>query len=409
MKTKKTKNESLLLRLIDGDRHKHRVALVTDEGEWNQHEPNTGMARMFVVMLLIHVVLIGGIIIYDFMGEEETPSQAVTQAARASTANGATGLPQASEAVLNAQASAVAHPHADTETYTVTSGDSIRGIAEKHGTTEDVIIQMNRLDKGIQIEPGTLLNVPKVAVPAAVAISREDAEKMMTRDQPPGTPVKVEDAPASIGAVAAPLSLVAPGESAPSGNSLLAAADAPATATPAPGEAVESIAAASNPQAIALLAEAAEENARIEEAVKEMPAAAVEPAPAVTQAVKSTPPAPAPEPKAVTKTEPKPEPKKATPSEPKPLVKPSPVPTPSQMSRRIAETPPAPKKSAPKAAPKSTTPKATAAKTHTLASGETLYRLSAKYGVSVAAIQKANNIKNPNSMREGMKLVIPAK
>jgi LysM repeat protein len=29
--------------------------------------------------------------------------------------------------------------------------------------------------------------------------------------------------------------------------------------------------------------------------------------------------------------------------------------------------------------------------------------------VSVAAIQKANNIKNPNAMREGMKLVIPAK
>ena len=48
-------------------------------------------------------------------------------------------------------------------------------------------------------------------------------------------------------------------------------------------------------------------------------------------------------------------------------------------------------------------------KSHTLASGETLYRLSAKYGVSVAAIQKANNIKNPNAMREGMKLTIPAK
>ena len=61
------------------------------------------------------------------------------------------------------------------------------------------------------------------------------------------------------------------------------------------------------------------------------------------------------------------------------------------------ETPPKP------AATKST------AKTHTLASGETLYRLSTKYGVSVAAIQKANNIKNPNAMREGMKLVIPAK
>jgi spore germination protein len=53
--------------------------------------------------------------------------------------------------------------------------------------------------------------------------------------------------------------------------------------------------------------------------------------------------------------------------------------------------------------------KATPARSHTLQSGETLYRLASKFGVSVAAIQKANNIKNPNAMREGMKLVIPAK
>jgi LysM repeat protein len=409
MKTKKTKNESLLLRLIDGDRHKHRVALVTDEGEWNQHEPNTGMARMFVIMLLIHVVLIGGIIVYDFMSEEEAPAQAVTQAARATGASGTSGLPQASEEVLNAQASAVANPVADTETYTVSSGDSIRSIAEKHGISEETLIQMNMLDKGIQIGPGTLLNVPKTPVPAAIAISREDAEKMATRDQPPGNPVKVEDAPASIGASTNAISLLAPGEAAPSGNSLVASAEAPAIATPAAGEEVQRIEAASNPQAIALLAEAAQENARIAEAAKELPAAEVEAAPAIKTPERAAPPAPVEEPKPVVRAEPKPEPKKAVKPESKPLVKPNPVPTPSQMSRRIAETPPAPKKSTPKSATKSSAPKATAAKTHTLASGETLYRLSAKYGVSVAAIQKANNIKNPNSMREGMKLVIPAK
>jgi hypothetical protein len=99
MKTKKSKKDSLIIKLIDGDRHKHRVALVTDEGEWNQHEPNTGMARMFVVMLLIHVVLIGGIIVYDFMGEEEAPAQTITQAARAQTSY--SGLPQASQEVIN--------------------------------------------------------------------------------------------------------------------------------------------------------------------------------------------------------------------------------------------------------------------------------------------------------------------
>jgi LysM repeat protein len=41
--------------------------------------------------------------------------------------------------------------------------------------------------------------------------------------------------------------------------------------------------------------------------------------------------------------------------------------------------------------------------------GDTLYSLSRKYGVSVTAIQKANNITNPNAIREGAKLLIPAK
>lgn len=227
MKTKKSKKDSLIIKLIDGDRHKHRVALVTDEGEWNQHEPNTGMARMFVVMLLIHVVLIGGIIVYDFMGDEEAPAQTITQAARAQTSS--SGLPQASQEIINAQANAVANPDNDTEQYTVASGDSIRSIAEKHSTTEEKVIEMNRLDKGIQIEPGTLLNVPKQAVPSAVPVDTATA-LAMTRQSPPetqGESVRPENAPASITASESPISLLAPGESAPIGNSLSAAAEAP--------------------------------------------------------------------------------------------------------------------------------------------------------------------------------------
>jgi LysM repeat protein len=84
------------------------------------------------------------------------------------------------------------------------------------------------------------------------------------------------------------------------------------------------------------------------------------------------------------------------------------------MLKKIAEAPPATKKAEPTKkvvadAPPKTVAKTATARTHTLKSGETLYRLSTKYGVSVAAIQKANNIKNPNSMRDGMKLAIPAK
>ncbi len=401
MKTKKSKKDSLIIKLIDGDRHKHRVALVTDEGEWNQHEPNTGMARMFVVMLLIHVVLIGGIIVYDFMGDEEAPAQTITQAARAQTSS--SGLPQASQEVINAQANAVANPDNDTEQYTVASGDSIRSIAEKHSTTEEKVIEMNRLDKGIQIEPGTLLNVPKQAVPSAVPVDTATA-LAMTRQAPPetqGESVRPENAPASITASESPISLLAPGESAPIGHSLSAAAEAPAIAAPATDAApAQQIIGRVNPEAMAALA-----NATVE---TEKALAAANDTPPVTKVEAEPEPAPAPAPK----VEPKPEPKKIVAKpEAKPLAKPNPVPTPSQMTKRLADAPPAPKATAKKAT-KDSPPKPAAkatSKSHTLASGETLYRLASKYGVSVAAIQKANNIKNPNAMREGMKLVIPAK
>ena len=383
MKTKpQPKEKKLLLNLMSGERQRHRVALVTEEGEWNQHEPNSGMARMFVVMLLIHVVLIGGIIIYDFMGDEETPQQTVTQAARAMSTP--SGLPQTAPAIVSAQAQAAANTQ-QFDNYEMRSGDSIKTIAAKFGATEAEISKMNMIDKGLQIGPGTMLRVPKQAVPSAIPVDPKtlkpkavatDVTKAVTiKDQPPvkvpSEAVKPADAPASLSAAAlTPMSLVAPNEAPPATSSLAAAADSPATA-PAAAEAVAPLPSPANPHAVALLQE-----------------------------------------NAPTSTKPKEEPQQAAKAAPKPLAKPNPVPPPTQMLRKIADTPPATKKPEPaKKTVADTPPKAVAkaipARTHTLKSGETLYRLATKYGVSVAAIQKANNIKNPNQMRDGMKLVIP--
>lgn len=387
----KPKETKLLLNLMDGERHRHRVALVTEEGEWNQHEPNSGMARMFVVMLLIHVVLIGGIIIYDFMGDDAKPQQTVTQAARAvSTGN---GLPMASPEVVTAQAQAAA----DTEqfdNYEMRSGDSIKSIAAKFGSTEAEITRLNLIDKGIQIGPGTMLRVPKQAVPSAIPVNPKTLKPMaivedvpkavpVVKDQPPVTKVpseavKPSEAPASLSAATmAPISLVAPNEAPPATVSLVAEADTPATASAPPASAAVALPPPTKPNVVSLL----QENAPKVEAVR---------------------PRDRDEPKPVAK------------AEAKPLVKPNPVPPPTQMLKKIAEAPPPTKKAEPTKkvaadAPPKTVTKASSARTHTLKSGETLYRLSTKYGVSVAAIQKANNIKNPNSMRDGMKLVIPAK
>ncbi|WP_395744054.1 LysM peptidoglycan-binding domain-containing protein [Prosthecobacter sp.] len=397
----KTKETKLLLNLMDGERHRHRVALVTEEGEWNQHEPNSGMARMFVVMLLIHVVLIGGIIIYDFMGDDEKPQQAATQAARALSSS--SGLPTTAPEVVTAQAKAAADT-AQYDNYEMRSGDSIKSIAAKFGSTEAEITKLNMIDKGLQIGPGTMLRVPRQAVPSAIPVNPKTLKPMVAteevpkavpvvRDQPPAPNTKVpseavkpSDAPASLSAATmTPISLVAPKEAPPATTSLVAAADTPATAPTPAANVSAALPAPKKPNAVAQMQET------LAKAEAEKPVAV--------------------------RPRDRDEPKPVAKAEPKPLAKPTPVPPPTQMLKKIAETPAAPKKDKAEPAKKTTTAesppkpvaKATAARTHILKSGETLYRLASKYGVSVAAIQKANNIKNPNAMRDGMKLVIPAK
>jgi LysM repeat protein len=95
----------------------------------------------------------------------------------------------------------------------------------------------------------------------------------------------------------------------------------------------------------------------------------------------------------------------AEPAKPEPvkLIAPKPVPTPSEMVQKKPE-PKVESKPAPKP-----TPKSSGARSHTMAKGDTLYGLARKYGVSVSAIQKANNITKPESIRDGVKLIIPAK
>lgn len=58
--------------------------------------------------------------------------------------------------------------------------------------------------------------------------------------------------------------------------------------------------------------------------------------------------------------------------------------------------------------PKKITPRAKPPISHTVKKGDTLYSLSRRYGSTVSAIQKANNISGTN-IRLGQKLVIPRK
>jgi len=339
---KKNKGTELLDNLLGGERRRHQVAMITEEGEWNQHESNSGMARVFVVMLLVHVVLIGSIIVYDFIGTEETQAAPAPVVSRTPTTDPheLASTPVQSSLPTAAAAAVTAPSNIPTSgEYEVKSGDSLPKIAAGQGVDLQDLIALNNLDQeNAELTPLTILKLParKVAEPAIVS-AVTDFPAMPT----PAVAAQETSAPKVI-----------PIEQTP----------------PAPLPAVVSLTDA-------------------------QPSIDSNPAPAAPAMV-SEPPAtvPAPTPAA--------EPAKPEPTQ---LVAPKPVPTPSQM----AEKKPEPKVES-KPAPKPET-KTTGSRNHTMAKGDTLYGLARKYGVSVSAIQKANNITKPESIRDGAKLIIPAK
>jgi LysM repeat protein len=77
----------------------------------------------------------------------------------------------------------------------------------------------------------------------------------------------------------------------------------------------------------------------------------------------------------------------------------SPTPAPSPAATPTAAPTPSPTPEPPTPAPTQTV--------YVVKAGDQLTRIAATYGVTVAAIQEANNIKNPNLITVGQKLIIP--
>lgn len=313
---KKKKKSALLDNLLGGERRRHQVAMITEEGDWNQHESNSGMARVFVVMLLVHVVLIGSIIVYDFVGTEEVQAAPAPTAAKAPAAD---PLEQPAAAAQPEPAAPAVAEIASDGIYEVQSGDSLPSIAHKLGVAVEDLIALNQLDAGKELGTLSALKIPakKIAEPGRVTTVKE-APPLPAADEAPQTVIPIEQDPP------------------------------PFVAVQKNGPAMD-----------------------------------------------STPPAPVPPLVAVEQTPPPPAPPVVQEAPPAPVVKPAP---PKPAPAPVVKAKPEPKPAA-----------ASSSRTHTMAKGDTLYSLSRKYGVSVSAIQKANNITNPNAIREGAKLVIPAK
>ncbi len=158
---------------------KHYVAAITaDEDAWPQREPGSNLGRVFIILLLLHVFLIGAVVLYNVISPKAPPAltSASSEPARPSaTHSGAAPLAVPKAVAISVAANTNAGPttssaaiHSslkpiDTAIYDVRSGDNVPGIAAALGVSAEDLIKLNNLDN-TELYPGRKLTYPKKTV-----------------------------------------------------------------------------------------------------------------------------------------------------------------------------------------------------------------------------------------------------
>lgn len=293
-----------LLSMIERERHNVAASMTNQDPAWTQEttQPNRSVAKMFVIMLGVHILVIAGLIMYDFAtGTKKQPVTAQKTLPETGTSSslskpGSTPPSDANVATVDPR----------NETPAITGEPSPVPQPEVASSSTSVL---------------PFVNTPSTPAPAATTSTTGGMPALALGDTS-----RLDLEPVNAASVPVPL----PPASSPS------ALSQPSIDLPPP--------AATEPTA----------------------------APAVAK----------PEPEKV-------EPKKA-----------------------IASAPPAPKKTEtkkPATKPAAAPAKVRSSSSHTVSKGDTLGAIAKRYGVSTAALVRANNLKNPDQVVLGTKLVIPKK
>ncbi|MEM8954874.1 MAG: LysM peptidoglycan-binding domain-containing protein [Verrucomicrobiota bacterium] len=222
-------------------------AHVTQEHDWHTEVPNVKLARVFGIVLVLHIVAVGGILAFKMIGQGQEGENAAADGSveariapftdRESDVNTKSGMD-----VKVTDRSRVGMKH-----YRVRSGDNLLAIARNLGVSVSEMEEVNNLDRGNNLYTGQVLLVPnrKIDGPAPEEIKRllnqPVGEEVASREETlVATPV---DAPAAKPAEA-PEVAPAPGPApapAPAPSVARAEPVASTPADPGPPAAVESL------------------------------------------------------------------------------------------------------------------------------------------------------------------------
>jgi LysM repeat protein len=124
-------------------------------------EPNVKLSNAFIVVLVLHVVAVGGIYAFNAIKARQPPAFEETETTPPQQPAQPAANPQTSDNT-SAEAAPAATPIA-TRTYRVKSGDTIARIASANGVNAEDLIDMNNIREQGGIHVGEILKLPAAA------------------------------------------------------------------------------------------------------------------------------------------------------------------------------------------------------------------------------------------------------
>ncbi len=166
--------------------------------DYDAEEPTTKLSSAFIVVLILHVVAVGGIYAFNSIKASRRDREVTTSAlepaapvaAQSNSANAAMTSPSTLGAAPSGSAESVAPVPAVVSTksagsrqYQIQSGDNLTKIAFAFKVTTAEIMAANQLKEGAVLHPGKTLTIPAARTPTK------------TVAETPKTKVKVSDVP----------------------------------------------------------------------------------------------------------------------------------------------------------------------------------------------------------------------
>ena len=178
MKETKTPQASKPRGPVPSPWNRHYITAVESSAEgFGEAESVSNLGRVFVLVLIIHIFLIGGIILYNCIHDRPAVSSVESKPtpAKAAPTKAKTEAPKVAAAVTPQQPAVKPAPKpVVSDTYKVEDGDSIPSIAAAIGVDAQELIKINNIQSNDDLYLGRQLKVPAQNVAPAAPVAKAE-------------------------------------------------------------------------------------------------------------------------------------------------------------------------------------------------------------------------------------------